>query len=229
MSTLTRMYVKHVLENIEKSITLETISMAKSFILHTLSCSYSGHDSKCTNSALKIIKKHYRSFESIIWFNKCETNPLEAGFVNSIMAQIILHEDIHRNSNTHPGIIVIPCALSIGEYVHANGNQIIRAIISGYEIIGKFGKAASTDEFAKRGYRPTSIIGSFGSCVVAGLLMGLTENELVNAIGLTGNLISGVNEWAYSGTDDLFVQNGAATRNGILAAYFAKEGFESSD
>jgi 2-methylcitrate dehydratase PrpD len=60
--------------------------------------------------------------------------------------------------------------------------------------------------------------------MAAGILLGLTKEEHLSAFGLSADFVSGINEWAIEGTDDLYIQNGMASGNGVKAAMLAKAG-----
>lgn len=224
MSSLSRKFVRHIYQMEYDLLPPEVVKKAKLCLLHALACTFAGYKSRWSVAAVELVKELGNQGESSVWFHNHQTNAAEAAFANAVMAQSILHEDIHRESNAHPGIIVIPTALAVGEQYNSSGKQILLAIVAGYEAMGRLGRAISTEEFGKRGFRPTSIIGTFGSGLAAGKLIGLDEDQLVSALGLAGNFTSGVNEWAFAGTDDLYFQNGSAARSGIIAAYLAKKG-----
>lgn len=224
MLSLSRKLIRHACRMEYDSIPSEVLNKAKLCIIHTLACSFAGYKLSWSRVALEMVRELGTGGESSVWFYGQKTNAGEAAFANAVMAQSILQEDIHRDSNAHPGIIVIPCALAIGEQYHASGRQVLAAIVAGYEMMGRLGRATSSAEFGRRGFRPTSIIGTFGSSITAGKIIGLTEEQQVNAFGLAGNFTSGVNEWAHAGTEDLYFQNGIAARNGLIAACLAQKG-----
>ncbi|CAM5186004.1 hypothetical protein UACE39S_04414 [Ureibacillus acetophenoni] len=76
--------------------------------------------------------------------------------------------------------------------------------------MGRLGYLLNHKIINERGFRPTSILGAFGSAVASAHLMKLTKNEIRNAISLAANMASGLNTWPTEGSDELFVQNGRA-------------------
>ena len=200
------------------------VEKTKLCIIHSLACAYAGTDARWSQSAKALALKLSPQGGASVWFSDQNTNMAEAAFVNAVMAQSILHEDIHRESNAHPGIIIIPTALAIAEERHLSGKMVLNAIIAGYEMMGRVGRGTACAEFGRRGFRPTSIIGTFGSCMTAGLLLELTREQQIIAFGLAASFACGINQWAVEGTDDLYFQNGIAARNGIVAAILAQQG-----
>ena len=91
-------------------------------------------------------------------------------------------------------------------------------------MMARIGYGTACPEFGRRGFRPTSVIGTFGSCMAAGHLLELTLAEQLTAFSLAASLTAGINQWAIEGTDDLYIQNGNAARGGVIAAQLAKRG-----
>ena len=117
----------------------------------------------------------------------------------------------------------------MGEAYDRSGKDVIEAIVAGYELMCRIGKCSSDPEFNRRGFRPTAIFGVFGSGLTAGRLIGLTKDKLVSVISMAGNFCSGINEWAKAGTDEIFIQNGISSANGVLSASLVKNGISGSE
>lgn len=202
----------------------DVIEKAKLCILHSLSCSYAGRHERWSTAARELEMSYGGNGNSSLWFTKYKSDAAGAAFCNAAAAQSILYEDIHRESNSHPGIIIIPVALAVAEELHVSGKQLIEAVVAGYEMMGRVGRGSVCPEFGERAFRPTSVIGIFGSAVAAGCLMGQSLKELQTAFSMSASFASGINEWANAGTDDLYFQNAMAARNGIIAARLAGKG-----
>ncbi|MDR1396776.1 MAG: MmgE/PrpD family protein [Desulfarculales bacterium] len=202
----------------------EVIFKAKLCILHTFACTFAGLDSSWSKAARDMTAAFYPDGDTSVWFTSQRTNVAEAVFTNAVAVQSILYEDIHRDSNAHPGIIIPPVVLALGEHLHLDGKKIITALVAGYEMMGRIGRGTVSPDFASRGFRPTSIIGTFGSAISAGILLNLTYKEHLCAFALAANFTSGINEWAFAGSDDLYFQNGWAARGGVIAAALAARG-----
>jgi 2-methylcitrate dehydratase PrpD len=198
------------------------IEKAKLCILHSLACSYAGRESSWSLAARDLAEELSPDGSAAIWFTNQRSNMAEAAFANSVAAQSILHEDIHRDSNAHPGIIIVPAALAVGEALGLSGSEVLSSVVAGYEMMGRIGRGTVSVDFGQRGFRPTSIIGTFGSAMASGMLLGLSREEHLHAFALAANFTAGVNEWAIAGTDDLYCQNGWATKGGVTAAALAK-------
>lgn len=150
-----------------------------------------------------------------------------AAFVNATTAHAIVQDDAHRSSGTHPGVMVVPTALAVGEAVDAHGAELLTAMLAGYDVVGRLGRV-------RRGFndrlprRPSPVFGPIGAAVTAGVLYGQEGDELANAIGYAANLSSGMSQVWVGGTEEYALHCGFAARNGILAAQVADRGLRAA-
>ena len=152
------------------------------------------------------------------------TRAEDAAFANAVLGQSTLAEDLHTPSLVHPGAVVIPAAMALAEEHGRSGAELLTAIVAGYEIAGTFGAAMKTPEFVARGFRPTGVFGVLGAAAAAAVLLRLDVATTESALALAVNMAAGLREWANAGTTDVYVHNGLAARNGILAARLAAAG-----
>ncbi|MCA0171361.1 MmgE/PrpD family protein, partial [Bacillus sp. RAR_GA_16] len=95
----------------------------------------------------------------------------------------------------------------------------------GYEVFGKLGKALNPSHVYDRGFHPTGVIGAFASAATVSKLIGLTNEQIANALGIAGSMASGSLEFLQTGSWTKRLHPGWAAHNGIIAAELAKEGF----
>jgi 2-methylcitrate dehydratase PrpD len=148
----------------------------------------------------------------------------DAVFVNAVLGQSALAEDLHEPSLTHPGSIVIPAALAAAEQAGASGQQLLNAVVAGYDVMCGIGTVLKTPSFAQRGFRPSGVFGPLGAAAATSAVLGLDEPAVASALAIAGNAGAGLREWAHVGTTDVYMQNGMAARNGMLAARLAASG-----
>ena len=222
--TLAEKLVKPIYEMTYEKLPAEVVEKVKLCVLHSLACAYAGIDERWSKAAREMTAALHPAGNASIWFSTQKSNMADAAFTNAVYAQSILYEDIHRDSNAHPGVIIIPAALAVAEETGAPMTEVVTSIVAGYEMMARIGRGTACPEFGRRGFRPTSIIGTFGSCMTAGRLLKLTYEQQVTAFALSASFTSGINQWAIDGTADLYFQNGTAARGGIIAAQLAKYG-----
>ncbi|HUU71903.1 MAG TPA: MmgE/PrpD family protein [Burkholderiales bacterium] len=151
----------------------------------------------------------------------------DAAFVNAVMGHGLVREDMHSGSVSHLGIVVLPTTLALSQYRQVNGRQFCAAVIAGYEVGARVGRAAITPEIA-RIRRPTGISGPIGAAAAGACVLGLDREATVSAIALGTNTTLGFNQWALTGGSEMFFQAGFAARNALTAARLAEAGAYAS-
>jgi 2-methylcitrate dehydratase PrpD len=79
--------------------------------------------------------------------------------------------------------------------------------------------------FHARHFHPTSLTAGFAAAVVAGKLGGLTEDQLVHALGICGSQAGGIIEYLADGTWTKRLHPGWAAHAGLVATRLAACGF----
>ena len=136
---------------------------------------------------------------------------------------------MHLESCSHIGSIVISAALALAQRGDWSGEKLLRAVIGGYEAAAVLGTAIRRGGTFNPHFRPSGLIGAFGAAAVAVVGEHVDDKIAVNALGYAVNMAAGVNEWAWSGGMEIFIQMGVASRSGIASFDLAKAGFECSD
>jgi 2-methylcitrate dehydratase PrpD len=150
---------------------------------------------------------------------------LYAALANGASAHAIEMDDVNNEASLHPGVVVFPSSLATGEMVGADGKEFIEAVVSGYEVMIRLGRALGPENSYKRGFHPTGTCGTFGSSIAASKLMGLKEERMVNAMGIAGSQAAGSMEYLAQGAWTKRFHAGWAALGGMTAAQLAQKGF----
>ena len=133
-------------------------------------------------------------------------------------------DDTFPDSVVHPGSVVVPVALALGEARDAALDRVGAAIVVGYEVAARLGAAAGRG-FHARGFHATSVVGPLAAAAVAARFLGLDGERLASAFGLAGSMSGGLLEFAAEGTWSKWLHPGWAAQGGITAAALAARGF----
>lgn len=162
----------------------EVVNEAKRYLYDSIGCAYGAHHTK----DVAIMRDIYREMggreeATLIGFGD-KMPAVNATLVNSLMVRALDFNDIYwKEDPSHPSDI-IPAALAVGEMVNASMKDVIVAIVLAYEFEQRL------CEFAKPGVRERkwhhATLTQFVSPIVAGKLLGLTVDQMVNAIGING-------------------------------------------
>jgi len=151
-------------------------------------------------------------------------SPENAALVNGVLAHGIDFDETYQPGFVHVGAIVVPAALAVGESVGASDDEVLTAIVIGYELASRLGEAAPAG-FHKYGWHATPLCGIFAATIASARLNGLSLSEQVAAIGIAGSFASGIQEFLKDGTDTKRLHTGWAASAGINAAALAAAGF----
>jgi 2-methylcitrate dehydratase PrpD len=153
----------------------------------------------------------------------------QAAFANGVLAHSLDYDDTHLPSVLHPSASVVPAALAAAEAANAGGRDLVSAIAVGLEVCVRLGmagydRAAGNSLYFEHGQHATSICGTLGAAVAAGLVQGLPADRLVDALGIAASLAGGVLEGNRGGGTVKRLHCGFAARAGVLAAELAAGG-----
>jgi len=163
----------------------EVINQVKKQLYDSIGCAYGGNHTK----DVKILRDIYlemggKEEATIIGFGD-KIPAVNATFVNSLMIRALDFNDIYwKEDPSHPSDL-IPAALTVGEIVGASMKEVITAIVLAYEFEQRL------CEFAVPGIRERkwhhATLTQFVSPIVAGKMLGLNVDQMVNAIGISGS------------------------------------------
>ena len=153
-----------------------------------------------------------------------------AAFANGVTAHSLDYDDTHLPSVLHPSAAVVPAALAAAEYAGASGARTVEAIAVGLEITVRLGMAGYDERlgnsgFFEHGQHATSICGAMGGAAAAALLLGLGEDGVRDALGITASMAAGVIEANRTGGTVKRVHCGWAAHSAVTAAQLVRRGF----
>lgn len=151
------------------------------------------------------------------------TSELWAAFQNGFNGHVMEMDDVHRKAVFHPGTVIIPAALAIGQKLGVDGRKLLTSIAVGYEVSIRVGIAAGPSHYMK--WHTTGTCATFGASAAAGYLLGLTPLQMTWALGNAGTQAAGLWQFLDDGAMTKPLHPGKAAMNGLLAALAAKNGF----
>lgn len=197
------------------------VDKMKAILLHAIGIGLSGYNLENSVLARKTIQviSEQAYPEATMMGSGLETSIADIAFATSVMFHARIQED--SRGTTHIGTVCNPLGIALAQKLRKNGKELITALVAGYEVSCALCRDYTAISTA-HGYRPTPMYGIFGATTTAGLLLGLTEEEMVNAYGFAHASTSGP-LCPLSGAEGRF-EPGIAARNGLMAAQIAKAG-----
>ncbi|UCH32061.1 MAG: MmgE/PrpD family protein [Candidatus Bathyarchaeota archaeon] len=151
------------------------------------------------------------------------TSSLNAAFANGTLGEIVELNDGARIMAGHPSSVVTPATLAVGEKSGASGEDVITAIIVGYDVAIRIG-AAMFPHHRIRGFINTGTSGTFGATAAAGKILGLDEKSMADAFGIAGFFAPASLYESFMGTTIKPAHGGQAAEVGVKSALLAEGG-----
>ncbi|MEO8558109.1 MAG: MmgE/PrpD family protein [Rhodospirillales bacterium] len=198
----------------------DAIHAAKRLILDTLGVARAGAGEPGCAEIMAAVAHEEGTGRSTIWANGKRTSAPAAALINGVAAAALDYDSLHFKGVTHPEIITLPAAMALAERENRSGRDLILAVVAGGDLTNRI--ALSTGRSS--GWFTTTIAGIFGATAGSGLMLGLDQLAMRNALGLALCQCSGTMQAVYERSLAKRMQSAFAARNGVYAAQFAKHG-----
>jgi len=183
-----------------------------------------GHTIRYHQPLFDVLKGRGGSAEATVIGEGVKIPVTYASSVNSAMS--FTSPDIERFGAVHISSVIMPVALAMAEWKGAEGKDFIAAVILGYDIATRIGRALYPSDF-QRGFHPTPIAGALGAAAAATKILGLDREKTSHALSVAATFSSGLLD-AYGSMESALVQIGRASESGILSAMLANGGVKGS-
>ena len=202
----------------------DVLYAVKRFLYDSIGCAYGGYHT----IDVKILKDIYTEIggseeATLIGFGD-KMPAINATLINSLMIRALDFNDIYwKQDPSHPSDL-IPAALAAGEKANASMTDVIVAIVLAYEFEQRLCEFAVPGVRERKWHHATMT--QFVSPIVAGKMLGLSVDQMVNAIGISachnhtiGCPTAGKLTMMKNTVDPMAVQSG------VIAALMAQKGY----
>ncbi len=152
--------------------------------------------------------------------------PAYAAFSNTALAHALDYDDINDLARIHPTPIILASALAAADIEESRATDLVTAVGLGNELICRLGHAIEPrGTGADSKWFLSQLFGYLGAAITAGLVLGLDDSELVNALGLAYMQLAGGKEPGVGvGSQARSIYPAFASMGGVQAAFLAREG-----
>ena len=165
--------------------------------------------------------------DATLWFDAGPKLPLaDAAQVNAVMSDAAACDDSDLRNIVHTGTPLTATTLAVAERTGAGGEDVLVAIVLGYEAAGRIGEAI-TPGFRSRGFHGC-LVAIFAAAVATGRLLPLGAAEMAQAIALSATSIGGLAAAANTSVAREY-HAGLAAMLGVNAALAAERGFKAEE
>jgi 2-methylcitrate dehydratase PrpD len=201
-----------------------TVENAKIFILDCLGCMLSGRQIESAEASAKAAYEIGGPAECTVVGRPLKTGVSLAALMNGIAGHSQDYDDDHREGLQHASVAVLPAVLAAAEKYGKGGKDALLAYIVGSDITIRAGEAFLGTTYYS-GWHPTGTCGVLGATAGVAKLLGLDEEQYVNALGIAGSSSAGLGEFNTHGAWTKRFHAGQSAKNGVLAALMGKYNF----
>lgn len=209
-------------EDIKKS----DVEYTKLLIMDYFAASYAGiRVNGVFNSAIEDILFEQGGKEEATVLGGRKLPAMNAAFLNACYAHGADMDDGHKRAMGHVGAHVISAVFAFAETLAVTGQDVITAIVAGYEIYVRT-SAAAQPGLVHRGFHSTGTAGVIACAAACAKLLKLDAKGIYNAMAVSVTQANGLMIIAESGQMIKPINPARAAQGGILSALLVKNGVE---
>ena len=219
-------FAKHAVKAEYADITADAVEVTKKHILDQLATTVGGSTRPGAKEMVELFKE---------WGGKPEATVLAWGYkvpahhaaqANSTMSHALDYDDCDDRNGEHAGAAVISAALAAAELRgKVSGKDLIAAVATGLDISYRLALCHKPrTEIPHDGSWPSQLFGYIAAPATVGKLLGLNEEQMINAIGIAYQEAGGSIQCVYDGALTKRMGPGFAARAGIFASLLAQKG-----
>jgi 2-methylcitrate dehydratase PrpD len=164
-----------------------------------------------------------------IWSTGARAVLSEAVLANGIAVHAHFQDDTEHDSWSHPGSLISPVAVSLGEATDASLATVLKALVAGYTTMKWLGGGEAVARgLIGRGLRTSPTFGTIGAAAAAAVCLRLDSSRAASAVAIAASTTGGTLEPVRCGSDEWRVQNGRAASGGLVAAQLAAKGVQGA-
>src|SRR5215468_2338023 len=195
-------------------------------LLNWVGCTLGGSRHETVGIAVSALAPFSGPAQASLLGRKERLDVLHAALINGISSHVLDYDDTHSHNIIHPAGPVISAILALSEHHPVSGSDFVNALVLGVDVECRIGNSVYPKHY-DAGWHITGTAGVFGAAAASGRLLGLSEQQMMWALGLAATQPVGLQEMFGSMTKSF--HPGRAAQNGLTAALLASKNFTSSE
>ena len=219
MKDIERTLVNYVVDTTYDQIPKEIIELGKVLTLTVLGTTIAGAGEEDCRAVARLIEDWGGKDECTILMYGGKVPAHNAAFVNSYMARAL---DFCEGMvpGMHLGSSCVPVCLAMAELAEGcTGKEFLTSLVAGAEVASRI-NACST----YNGFDPTGVCTLFAATAMAGRIVGIDKETMMNALGIAFNRAGGSFQSNIDGALVVRAIQGFASRDAIISIELAKAG-----
>ena len=208
-----------------RTLSDKDIIQIKKLLLDFLAATYAGYqvNRKFNICVEKVVFDQKGKEEASVLLHTQKLPAKEAAFMNALYGHGAELDDGNRKAMGHVGVHVIPAVLALAESEKKNQDEVMLAIVCGYEAYIRVSSAAQPG-MVNRSFHSTGIAGAIGCAAACAKILGLSAEMMENSMSLASTMSSGLLTYSESRQMIKPINPAKAAETGVFAARLAKAG-----
>ncbi len=195
------------------------MNVVKNIVLTIVGTTIAGAREEGCEALASLVKDWGGRKEATILIHSDKVPACNAAFVNSAMARVLDFCD-SMLPGMHVGSSSVPTALATAELVGGcSGKEFLTAIALGTEVAARLNSISVYD-----GFDPTGVCTIFAAAAIAGRMLRLDSQQMMNALALAFNKAGGSFQSNIDGSMAVSMIQGFVSQGGIICAELARRG-----
>lgn len=195
-------------------------------LLNWVGCAIGGSRHETVGIAISALAPFSGPAQASLLGRKERLDILNTALINGISSHVLDFDDTHSHNIIHPAGPVLSAILALSEHRQVSGADFANALVLGVDVECRIGNSVYPKHY-DAGWHITGTAGVFGSAAASGKLLGLSEQQMLWALGIAATQPVGLQEMFGSMTKSF--HPGRAAQNGLTAALLASKNFTSSE
>ena len=164
---------------------------------------------------------------SEVLITRKSSSPFLAAMANAAASHVAEQDDVHNGSVFHPATVVFPPALACAQAIGASGEDLLVAVVAGYEVGIRVGEFLGRSHY--KVFHTTGTAGPLAAAAAVGRLLKLSPAQMLHAFGSAGTQSAGLWEFLRDAADSKQLHTAHAAATGLMSAYIAQAGFTGAE
>jgi 2-methylcitrate dehydratase PrpD len=219
-------FVRHFTGTMYEDLPAAAVASARREVLDSLATALGGSSKPGVAELVDMVREWGGSEQSTVIAYGFRCPAPHAAQVNGTMIHALDYDDGHQAALVHIGCVAVSTCFAVAERMGGvSGREMITAMALGGDFLARLGLASKPGSSAlSSGWHPTTLFGFLGAAAMAGRLMGLDEEGMINALGLAYHQCGGAGSGVADGALAKRMGPGLAASAGIKAALMAERG-----
>jgi 2-methylcitrate dehydratase PrpD len=165
------------------------IERAKYAVLDNVGCVLGGYQTDVGKLNVELAKDLGGKPESMLFGDGSRVTSVNAAYANATLARILDFDEHYPYAPSMVATPTVQAALALGEARKVSGAELLTAVVVGYEVATRVGRATGADRTADVPHVQINL--GFGAVAAACKVLNLSQEQIVHALGILGNRMRG--------------------------------------